>query len=296
MVRPPGFGPGLTAWKADVLNQARLRPLNELVIEHCTFKLKFRVSIFLRGSFRVARIKAVIFDFIGTLTELIGYSHENSIDKLFKSLAANGYNVNHESFLKAYEETHQKYRKIRYEQLIEVTNAVWVSEALSHLGYTTTPQKERIKTAVNVFFENYINSLKLRPSAKLTLQQLHETYKLGLVSNFTHAPVIYAALRKLKINDFFNAVIVSEAIGWRKPHPKIFQEALEKLHLEADEVSYVGDTPLEDIQGATNVGMKTMFIPSQFNSLSDMQAAAQQPDYTIENLSDIVKILNAQQP
>ena len=27
VVRPPGFGPGLTAWKADVLNQARLRPL-----------------------------------------------------------------------------------------------------------------------------------------------------------------------------------------------------------------------------------------------------------------------------
>ena len=25
-VRPPGFGPGSTAWKADVLDQTRLRP------------------------------------------------------------------------------------------------------------------------------------------------------------------------------------------------------------------------------------------------------------------------------
>lgn len=244
----------------------------------------------------MARIKAVIFDFIGTLTELTGYFLENSIDKLFRNLVSNGYNTNRESFFEAYKEAHNKYREIRYGQLVEVTNAVWVSEALNHLGYTTTPQEERIKTAVNVFFEDYLNALKLRPSAKLTLQQLHKNYKLGLVSNFTYAPVIYAALRKLKINDFFSAVIVSEAVGWRKPNPKIFQEALERLHVEADEVFYVGDTPLEDIQGATNVGMKTVFIPSQFNSLSDMQKAAQSPDYSVEKLGDIVKILNAQQP
>ena len=244
----------------------------------------------------MARIKVLIFDFIGTLIELVGYSLENSIDKLFRSLAANGYNTIRENFLEAYEEAYSKYHKIRYGQLREVTNAVWVSEALNHLGFTTTPQEERIKTAVNVFFEDYVNSLKLRFSAKLVLRQLSKNYKLGLVSNFTYAPVIYAALRKLKINDFFNAVIVSEAVGWRKPAPKIFQEALERLHVEADEAFYVGDTPLEDIQGATNVGMKTVFIPSQFNSLIDMQEAAQQPDYTVENLGEIVKILNAQQP
>ncbi|MDH5448673.1 MAG: HAD family hydrolase [Candidatus Bathyarchaeota archaeon] len=243
----------------------------------------------------MARIKAVIFDFIGTLAELTWYSLENSIDKLFRSLVANGYNTNCESFFKAYKEAHDKYREIRYGQLVEVTNAVWVSEALNHLGYTTTPQDERIKTAVNVFFEDYVHALKLRPSTKLTLQKLYKNYKLGLVSNFTYAPVIYAALRKLKINGFFNAVIVSEAVGWRKPDPKIFQEALERLHVESDEAFYVGDTPLEDIQGATNVSMKTVFIPSQFNSLSDMQKAAQPPDYTVENLGDIVEILNMQQ-
>lgn len=240
-------------------------------------------------------IETVIFDFIGTLTKLTGYSLEASIEKLFRSLDTNGYKINRESFLEAYSEMHNKYRKIRYGQLREVTNAVWISEALNHLGFTTTPQEERIKTAVNIFFKDYLNSLKLRPSAKLTLQQLYKSYKLGLVSNFTYAAVIYAALRKLKINDFFNVVIVSEAVGWRKPYPKIFQEALERLHVEADEAFYVGDTPLEDIQGATNVGMKTVFIPSQFNSLSDMQEAAQQPDYIVENLSDIVKILNSQQ-
>ena len=41
MVRPPGFGPGLTAWKADVLNQARLRPQSWVSIKDCSCRLKF---------------------------------------------------------------------------------------------------------------------------------------------------------------------------------------------------------------------------------------------------------------
>ena len=238
------------------------------------------------------RIKAAIFDFIGTLTQLIEYSYRNAENKLFRSLVANGYSTTSESFSKAYDRAHKKYREIRYGQLVEVTNAVWVSAALNHLGYTTTPQDKTIKTAVNIFFEDYLNALKLRPYAKSTLQKLSQNYKLGLVSNFTYSPVIYAALRRLRINGFFNAVIVSEAVGWRKPNPKIIQEALKRLHVKADEVIYVGDTPMEDIQGAKNAGMKTVFIPSQFNSLSDMQKASQQPNHVIRNLHEVFRVIS----
>lgn len=240
----------------------------------------------------MVRIKAVIFDFIGTLTELSGYSLENAENKLFRSLAANGYNVNRESFFEAYKKAHQKYSEIRYRQLVEVTNAVWISEALNNLGYATTPQNERIKTAVNVFFEDYLNGLKLRSFAKSTLQKLSQNYKLGLVSNFTYTPIIYAGLRKLNINDFFSAVLVSEEIGWRKPDPKIFQEALKRLHVKVDNVVYVGDSPLEDIEGAKNVGMKTVFIQSQFYTVKDIQKASHQPDYVVKNLHEFFHLLS----
>lgn len=241
-------------------------------------------------------IKAVIFDFIGTLTELVGYSLKKSENKLLRSLVANGYCADDESFFNAYNKAYQKYREIRYGQLIEVTNAVWISEALNYLGHAATPKDERIKTAVNVFFEDYLAALKPRAFAKSTLQKLSQNYKLGVISNFTYAPVIYAGLRKLGINSLFNAVLVSEAVGWRKPCPKIFREALQRLRVKVDEAIYVGDTPLEDIQGAKSVGMKTVFIPSQFNSLNDMEKAAHQPNYTIESLNDVLEILNTQHP
>lgn len=240
----------------------------------------------------MTRIKAVIFDFIGTLTKLVGYSLERAENKMFRSLVANGYNTNNKNFFEAYSKAYQKYREIRYEQLIEVTNAVWISEALNNLGYSTIPQDKRIKTAVNVYFKNYLTALKLRRSAKLTLYKLSQNYKLGLVSNFTYAPIIYAGLRKLRINGFFLVVIVSETVGWRKPSSRIFQEALNGLRVKVDEVIYVGDNPSEDIQGAKKVGMKTIFVPSQFNSLSDMQKASEWPNYVVRDLHEVLGILS----
>ena len=244
----------------------------------------------------MARIKAVIFDFIGTLTDLVGYSLEDSENKMFRSLIASGYNLDRKAFFEAYEKTHHKYWNIRYGQLKEVTNAVWVSEALNDLGYALTPEAEEIKTAVNAFFENYLKALTPRPQARKTLQRLSQEYQLGLITNYTYAPLIYAGLRKLKIDEFFNVVVVSDEAGWRKPSPKIFREALRRMQLKADQVLYVGDTPLEDIAGARQVGMKTVFIPSQFNSLEAMRKAPQpsQPDHVIEKLSDLFKILDEQ--
>jgi putative hydrolase of the HAD superfamily len=234
-------------------------------------------------------VKAVIFDFIGTLTNVKNYNLENSRMKLYRAIREAGLNVAAENFLEAYSQAHEKYRVIRYEKLIEVTNAVWIAEALTNLGFKTGPDDTRIKMAVNVFFEDYLNSLELRPCAKKMLRKLSMDYKLGLVSNFTYAPVIYAGLRKLGINQFFNAVLVSEEAGWRKPHMKIFEETLRRLGLRTEDAVYVGDSPLEDIKGAKDVGMKTIFVPSQFYSIENLYESKQQPDFIVNNVCELYK-------
>ncbi|MDQ7031195.1 MAG: HAD family hydrolase [Desulfonauticus sp.] len=229
-------------------------------------------------------IKAVIFDFIGTLTNVRNYSLEDSKMKLYRSIVEAGFDVDAANFLDAYRKAHEKYRIIRYQHLKEVTNAVWISEALNLLGFKTVPEDPRIKTAVNIFFEDYLNSLELRPCVKKMLKEFSTKYKLGLVSNFTYAPVIYASLRKLGISQFFNAVLVSDDVGWRKPNIKIFEEALKRVGALAKETIYVGDSPEEDIKGAKMVGMRTVFIPSQFYSLENLQESSQKPDLITEDI------------
>ena len=245
----------------------------------------------------MACAKAVIFDYIGTLVNCGNYTLEASREKLHMALVNESFDVAKDRFLEAYIQAHEKYRKIRYEQLREVTNAVWVVEALSNLGFKVSADDYRIKAALNVFFKAYVETLELREGAKKLIKQATQQCKVALISNFTHAPVIYSSLRKTGINTFFNAVVVSEENGWRKPSSHIFQDALDKLQIQANEAVYVGDNPIEDIKGAKQAGLKTVFVASQFYTSKDLFDSQQKPDFIAkdlqsisENLAEIISI------
>jgi putative hydrolase of the HAD superfamily len=177
---------------------------------------------------------------------------------------------------------------IRYEQLKEVTNAVWVSEALNAVGYKVEADDSRIRAALNVFFKDYVDSLELRLGAKKLIKKATEHGKVGLISNFTYAPVVYSSLRQLGIGNFFNAVTVSDANGWRKPSKHIFHDTLNKLQLKPSQAVYVGDSPIEDIKGAKDAGLKTVFIQSQFYRLDDLLVSKQKPEFVFEDLEEIL--------
>jgi HAD superfamily hydrolase (TIGR01549 family) len=233
--------------------------------------------------------KAVIFDYIGTLVNCKSYTMEASREKLYDALVNEGFDIAKDKFLEAYILAHEKYRKIRYDQLREVTNAVWVAEALSGLGFEVTADDYRIKAALNVFFKDFVDALELRDGAKKLIKQAAKHCKVALISNFTHAPVIYKSLRELEINTFFNAVVVSEEVGWRKPSGKIFQHALNKLQIQANEAFYIGDSPIEDIKGAKKAGLKAIFVSSQFNTMKDLLESQQNPDFMAKDLQFVLE-------
>ncbi len=235
--------------------------------------------------------KAVIFDYIGTLVKCKNYTMDASKLKLHSALVAEGLKVDEAAFLAAYDLAHEKYRQVRYEQLREVTNAVWVAEALSNLGFEVSADDCHIKCALNVFFKDFIDTLELREGAKKLIKHAQSQGKVGLISNFTHAPVIYKSLRKVGISEFFNVVVVSEEVGWRKPSIRIFEQALTALKVQAAETVYIGDSPNEDIKGAKQAGLKTIFVTSQFNTLKDLKASQQEPDFIAKDLQSILKEL-----
>ena len=235
------------------------------------------------------QIKAVITDYIGTLTNAKRYNMEASMANLHVALAEAGLKTDKQQFLDAYAKAHEKYRLIRFGELREVNNAIWLSETLCNLGYHVNPQDPRMKTALNKFFQDYIDSLELRPYAEKLLKKSAETCKLGLISNFTYAPVVHVSLRKLGISRYFNAVVVSGDIGWRKPHQRIFADAMHRLQVKAEETVYIGDCPEEDIKGAAQAGMKTVFVNSQFYNVADLHASGEKPDFIAADLLEIYR-------
>ena len=237
------------------------------------------------------KIKAVITDYIGTLTNTRSYTMEHSVSKLHAALSEAGFRTEKRKFLEAYGRAHEKYRLVRFGELREITNAVWVSETLCSLGYQAKAEDDLVKAALGVFFQDYITSIELRPYAEKLLQKILENCKLGLISNFTYAPVVHASMNRLGITRYFNAVVISQECGWRKPHKKIFADALELLRVKPEEAVFIGDNPYEDIKGAACAGMKTVFVSSQFYCRKDLEASGIKPEFVASNLEEICRNL-----
>ncbi len=93
------------------------------------------------------------------------------------------------------------------------------------------------------------------------IKTLHTSgYKLGLVSN-GRWPFQERNFRALGLAVYFDTVVVSGAVGCKKPQLEIFTLACEDLKTHPQEVVFVGDSPTSDMEGARAAGMHAIYIP-----------------------------------
>jgi putative hydrolase of the HAD superfamily len=82
--------------------------------------------------------------------------------------------------------------------------------------------------------------------------------KLGLVSNAVDPPgLLHRDLDQLGVAERLDVAVFSSELGWRKPHPAIFERALRALDVEPARALFVGDTLATDVAGAAALGMYT---------------------------------------
>jgi putative hydrolase of the HAD superfamily len=118
------------------------------------------------------------------------------------------------------------------------------------------------------------------------LRELSARYRLGLVSNFDHAPTARAILARCGVQHCFDVTLISDDFGRRKPHPSIFREALTRLTAAPADALYVGDTPADDIVGARAAGLDVAWI----NRLGD-DPPDPGPTYTLRDLTELRGVL-----
>lgn len=83
--------------------------------------------------------------------------------------------------------------------------------------------------------------------------------KLGLVSNaFDPGWLLHRDLEQMGLAQRLDFSVFSSEVGMRKPHPAIFERALEALGVEPERALFVGDRLFEDVRGAAEVGMTTV--------------------------------------
>jgi HAD superfamily hydrolase (TIGR01549 family) len=80
--------------------------------------------------------------------------------------------------------------------------------------------------------------------------------KLGLVSNGIRDLHEFVAHHRLDVD----AIVDSRTHGRVKPHPTIFQAALDRLEVGAADAVMVGDSFEEDVEGARALGMRAILV------------------------------------
>ena len=100
---------------------------------------------------------------------------------------------------------------------------------------------------------------KLYPDARPTLEAIRDRgLRLAVISNWDRRlPAIFDGL---ELTPLFDTITVSTVEGVEKPAPAIFERTLERIGARPAETMHVGDSPLEDYEGAEGAGLTPVLI------------------------------------
>ena len=124
------------------------------------------------------------------------------------------------------------------------------------------------------------------PDALRVLKRLKKRYKLIVLSD---APRMQAwtRLAAMNMHDIFDMVLTFDDTKVEKPDKKGFLRILRKMRLKPQECAMVGDSMLKDMAAAKDLGMMTIWAKYGGN----FYPTRVKPDYTINRISDLLKIL-----
>jgi putative hydrolase of the HAD superfamily len=101
-----------------------------------------------------------------------------------------------------------------------------------------------------------------------TARTLHELHACGLVCVLacdTQRPEVVRrrTLDRAGILDCFDALVLSSMVGVRKPHPAFYAAVVEAAGCRAEEILFVGDTPVKDAIAPMAYGMQSVLIAAE---------------------------------
>ncbi len=225
------------------------------------------------------KYRAVIFDLFGTLAH--NFSAQGYGDALVQMAAA--LSLPADDFCDAWFSTSRE-RNTGAGQSCEAD----VKHMCRH--FDMTPNEEQIRLAVQARLDYIRLVMTPQPEAGETLAALKEmSHKIGLISNCTHEiPTVWPETIFAPLID---ETVFSCLAGMRKPDPRIYRLACDRLGVRPEDCLFVGDGGSLELTGAREVGMQPVLI--RVDADSDETHLARREDWdgpTILSLSDVLDL------
>jgi len=127
----------------------------------------------------------------------------------------------------------------------------------------------------------------LIPGVKEMLNALHGYYPMAVVSaRDVHSTVEF--LKAFSLEDFFEVIVTARTCPHTKPFPEPLIYAAERLGVEPESCIMIGDT-MVDVRAGKSAGAQTIGVRCGFGSQRDLEKAG--ADMIVTHTPDILKIL-----
>lgn len=145
--------------------------------------------------------------------------------------------------------------------------------AQRHVGFLMEPTFSRLLASFKAsddvgylarkFRELSIEEFTVRRYVAPLFDALREhNVTFGIVSN-TEAVLTYFDLERCAVLRSAGTIVLSSDVGVRKPDPRIFQIALDRLNATPASSVFVGNSLVEDIEGARCVGLRAVYLDEE---------------------------------
>ena len=180
---------------------------------------------------------------------------------------------------------------IREQLAEEVKDQVWNLEEIRRRAFERTlehvgcPDKDLTANLNATYLKHRFEDIELYPDVIPTFDILAPHFKLGLLSNGNTYP------ERCGLDGRFAFVVFSQDVQVQKPDPKIFQITAQRAGCELTQMLYVGDSLKNDVAGARNVGVRSVWL----NREGVPNDTETQPDYEVVSLSEIPAIVGLEE-
>ena len=240
--------------------------------------------------------KAVFIDWDDTIGDFIGAA-KLALQEMYDKYQLSDYFASHEEFVSLYKphniELWDKYGKdLVSKEYLSFDRFFYPLMHGSKVGERQEAKGERqgVAALAEQLSEDFLHlttaHFSLLEGAEELVRYLAEKYPLTVVTN-GFVEVQYEKFDRSGLRDCFAHIVLSEEVGYQKPNPRIYEEALRMNGLSAEDVVMIGDSWNSDIQGAINAGIDQIWIRKSKDPLPEGQHAT----YIVNTLSEVMEIL-----
>lgn len=248
------------------------------------------------------KLRAVVFDLFDTLVDLHmeaivpvehgGVRVGGTAPALHDALVRARPEIDFDRFVVAMRAVDADFRETRYARGLELPTVERFGALLERLG---GPADDLAEELTRVHMEALVQQVRTVEHHPALLAALRQRVPLALCSNFSHSETALRVLRQAGLYDHLDVLVISDAAGYRKPRPEIFQAVLDALGTAAEETLHVGDDLAADVAGAGAIGMRTAWVTRRVREPEARlrRHAGPAPDYAIHDLSELSSLVGS---